>query len=93
MAYHSADFDCPECDKRHRVEFSFSQPEDKDEYTDLIKCGCGCEFEVTSTAHVEIEFTVTHPEIIKSGIKTVGFDINDTSTWPQENNPNQLNLL
>lgn len=88
---HTGCFNCPECKKQHKVEFDFYSVEDGDEVDEDIECSCGCEFNVECTAEVNIEFYCKHPSITKSGKKP--FDINDTSTWPQENNPNQLELL
>lgn len=88
---HIAEYNCPECNKGWTVGFNFYSPEDGDKTDEDIECSCGCEFNVECTAEVDIEFSCTHPEVTKSAIKP--YDINDTSTWPKENNPNQLELL
>ena len=92
MASFNKRYGCPECEKEHITTFDFHAPDDGDEDCQTIECCCGCEFNVSCEIHVDYDFSPTHPIVTKSGIKKVEFDINDTSTWRQENNPNQLTI-
>jgi hypothetical protein len=56
-----------------------------------VECQCGCEFSVECKVLVEYDFETYEPTVIKYSPKPV--DIDDISTWPPENDPNQLKLI
>jgi hypothetical protein len=89
-------YNCPECNKEHKVDFDFYDPEDQDEEEVSVECDCGCEFDVSCIIHVDYDFRAKHPILRvsnKDKEQKPEFDLNDTSTWPKENNPNQLTIL
>jgi len=74
---------CPECSIEHSIDFTFYYLEDGDIKTEKVICNCGCKFENTIIAYVDYE--VSNPVVIKSGIESTQLAIED--------DPNQCKLF
>lgn len=85
------EYQCPECDRFHDVDFDFYRPDDGDIAYMTVECECGCRFSVECKILVEYDFETSEPTVITSRPKPI--DIYDLSTWPPENDPNQLKLI
>jgi len=90
---HTIETNCPECNINHDVDFTLYNPEDGDREIEKVICKCGCEFEIKVNVVVEIDFDVYDPVVTKTGIKPPDFDIMNTETWVNVENPNQSKLF
>lgn len=93
MATYSKHIECPECKAECKALFRFYDADDGDTELQALTCECGCDFDAECSISVYVDYYVGSPTIINSGIKKPVFDINDTSTWPETNDPNQLSLI